>query len=84
MMAGSLLYLQNVGGDIRLIIHDLKEQDGNVIEFKRGVVSSPSFSQDDIIGISSVQRTEEPSGSMAIQDSRREFCPAHKQSSSWS
>ncbi|MDG6908265.1 MAG: S9 family peptidase, partial [Nitrososphaerota archaeon] len=42
-----LAYLANVGGDIKLIVHDLQNKESKVIEFRHGLVSSPKFSSDD-------------------------------------
>lgn len=41
-----IAYLVNSGGDIKLVVHELDKDDGEVIEFRHGVVSSPKFSRD--------------------------------------
>ncbi|MGA2874047.1 MAG: S9 family peptidase [Nitrososphaerales archaeon] len=41
-----LAYTVNSGGDIKLVVHDIENSEGSVIEFRHGVVSSPKFSHD--------------------------------------
>ncbi|MGI0091518.1 MAG: S9 family peptidase [Nitrososphaerales archaeon] len=42
-----LAYTVNSGGDIKLVVHNLSDEDGSVVEFKHGIISSPRFSYDD-------------------------------------
>ena len=73
-----LTYLVNVSGDIRLVIHDLQEQNGNIIEFKHGVVSSPRFSYDDKSVFFLFSGSRNPQYLLAGQDRQRKLCPTHK------
>ena len=42
-----LAYTVNSGGDIKLVVHDIENNEQSIIEFRHGVISSPKFSHDD-------------------------------------
>ena len=42
-----LAYTVNSGGDIKLVVHDIENSEGSIVEFRHGIVSSPKFSHDD-------------------------------------